>query len=75
MYIKLKVFPDQKKEAFTVVGENRFEARVRVPAERNLANTRVIELVAEYFDISVRKVRIISGHHHPTKIFSVEKGE
>ena len=75
MYIKLKVFPDQKKEAFTVVGDNRFEARVRVPAERNMANTRVIELTAEHFETSVKKVRIISGHHHPSKILSVEKGD
>ena len=72
MFIKIKVFPDQKKEAFSVVGDNRFEARVRVPAERNLANTRVIELVAEHFGISTKQVRIISGHHHPSKILSVE---
>jgi uncharacterized protein (TIGR00251 family) len=75
MYIKLKVFPDQKKETFAVVGENRFEVRVRVPAERNLANTRVIELTAEHFGVSVKQVRIISGHHHPSKILSVENGD
>ncbi len=75
MYIKIKVFPDQKKESFAEVGENRFEARVRVPAEQNLANTRVMELVAEHFSVSVKKVKIISGHHSPSKILSVRNEE
>lgn len=71
MYIKVKVYPDQKKEAFTMVGENRFEARVKLPAERNLANTRVLELTAMHFGIPAKTVRIISGHQSPSKILSL----
>lgn len=71
MYIKVKVYPDQKKEAFTVTGENRFEARVKLPAERNLANTRVMELVAGHFRIPTKSVRIVSGHQSPSKILSL----
>lgn len=75
MYIKVKVFPGQKKESFDMVGESRFEARVRLPAERNLANNRVLELAAIHYGITVKKVRIISGHQSPSKILSVQSGE
>lgn len=68
MYIKVKVYPDQKKETFVSLGGDRFEARVKVPAERNLANTSVLKLVAEYFGLPIGAVRIVSGHQGPSKI-------
>ncbi len=72
MYIKVKVFPDQKKESFVEIGDLRFEARVRAPAERNLANREVMGLVARHFGVPMGKVRIVSGHHSPSKILAVE---
>ena len=72
MYIKIKVFPDQKKESFLEVSSLRYEAKLRVPAERNLANSRLIELAADYFGLPSSKIRIISGHHSPSKILVVE---
>lgn len=71
MYIKVKVFPDQKKESFIETASLRFEARVRAPAERNLANEAVVGLVARHLDLPVGKVRIVSGHHSPSKILSI----
>jgi uncharacterized protein YggU (UPF0235/DUF167 family) len=71
MYIKVKVFPDQKKESFVETGSLRYEALVKAPAERNLANEAVLELVARHFSVSVGKVRIVSGHHSPSKILSI----
>lgn len=71
MYIKVKVYPGQKRDELRVIGENRFEARVKVPAERNLANTRVLELVSGYFSVPVKGVRIVSGHQSPSKILSL----
>lgn len=73
MYVKVKVFPKSKKELFVEVEDLRFEARVKEPAERNLANERVVELVARYYGVPAPKVRIISGHRSPAKILSVEK--
>ena len=52
-----------------------FEISVREAAERNLANGRVLELVARHFKLPVGKVRIISGHHSPSKILSVDVGD
>lgn len=75
MYVKVRALAGQKKEEIKEIGENRLEIRVKEPAERNLANNRIIEILSSYFGVSVKRVRIISGHHHPSKIFSVENGD
>jgi uncharacterized protein YggU (UPF0235/DUF167 family) len=71
MYIKVKVTAGANKKSFTELEKDSFRATVREPAERNLANARVRELVAEHFGVPTAKVRIVSGHHSQSKIFSV----
>ena len=72
MYVKVKVFTNAKKESVEKIGENRFETRVKPKAERNMANRRVLEIIAEYFKIPVSKIRIINGHQSPSKMLSVD---
>jgi len=72
MYIKVRVTPSAKAEKFTQKTKDHFVIAVREVAERNLANGRVRELVAEHFGLVVGKVRIISGHHSPSKILNVD---
>lgn len=72
MYIRVRVFPAQKSELVKEVGENRLEIRVREKAEQNLANKRVMEILAEKYGVSLGKIRFLNGHHHPIKLFSVE---
>ncbi len=72
MYIKIKVTPNTKKESFVKISDDHFEVSVKEKAERNMANTRVRELVAEHFGVPVGKAKIISGHHSPSKIFAIE---
>ena len=71
MYIKVQVVAGAKKELVTKRGPDSYDISVREPAERNLANRRVLELVARELGLSVGKVRIVSGHHSPSKILSV----
>ncbi|MAZ56664.1 hypothetical protein CL653_02645 [bacterium] len=71
MYVKVRVYPGAKKEEVREVGENRLEIKVREPAERNLANTRIKELLAERYKEPIKKVRLISGHQSPSKMFSI----
>lgn len=75
MYIRVRVAAGAKKESFEQVSEDSFLVSVKEPAEQNLANRRVLELVAEHFGASPRQIRIISGHHSPGKILSVPDGE
>jgi uncharacterized protein YggU (UPF0235/DUF167 family) len=71
MYIKVRVKTGSKKEIVKKVSEDHFEVSVREKAERNLANTRVREIIAEQVGLTVRKVKIIKGHHSPSKILSI----
>jgi uncharacterized protein YggU (UPF0235/DUF167 family) len=72
MYIHVKVTPGAKKESIKKKREDHFEISVKEKAERNMANARVLELVAEHFAVPVNKVRIVNGHHHPSKLLVIE---
>lgn len=72
MYVKVNVIPGARKESFTEKKPGYFDAKVKEKAERNMANTRVVELVAEFYRVSTNKVRIINGHQHPSKMLSVD---
>jgi uncharacterized protein YggU (UPF0235/DUF167 family) len=72
MYIKVSVLAGAKKESFEKKSENSFKISVKEKAERNEANTRILELVSNHFKIPTNKVRIINGHHHPSKLLSID---
>ncbi|MDQ5901732.1 MAG: uncharacterized protein QG580_447 [Patescibacteria group bacterium] len=72
MYIRVRVVPAQKRELVKETGEKRLEIRVKEKAEQNLANKRVTEILAEKYGVSLGKIRLVNGHHHPVKLFSVE---
>ena len=71
MYVRVSVYPSAKKEVVLNIGDNRYEIRVKEPAERNLANARLIELLAVEYKVSPKSIRIVSGHHSSRKIFSL----
>ncbi len=71
MYIKARVSAGMKKESFVQKSPDTVHISVKERAERNMANSRVTELVAAHFNVSKGKVRIISGHQGPSKILSV----
>lgn len=71
MYIKVKVTASSKKEKIEKSGDNRYLISVKEPAERNLANTRICEIIASIYGLNIKAVRIISGHQSPSKILSL----
>lgn len=79
-YIHVKVTAGAGKESFSprldqagqAKSPDHFEISVKEKAQRNMANTRVLELVAEYFKVPKNKVRIINGHKHPSKLLVVD---
>ncbi len=75
MYVRVSVYPSAKKEDVSQTGENRYEIKVKEPAERNLANARVIELIGSLYEVSPKSIRIISGHHSSRKILSLADKE
>ncbi len=71
MYIRVNATPGAKKEKITRVSEERFDIAVKEPAERNLANERIKELLMLEFGLKKGDIRLISGHRSPHKIFSI----
>ncbi|MFA5778251.1 MAG: DUF167 family protein [Candidatus Paceibacterota bacterium] len=71
-YIHVKVIAGAKKESLKQKSEDHFEISVKEKAERNMANTRVLEMIAEHFKIPLNKVRIVNGHHHPSKLLVID---
>lgn len=72
MYVHVKVVAGTRQESFRKISEDHFEVSVKEKAERNMANARVLELVAEHFKVPLNKVRIVNGHHHPSKLLVVD---
>jgi len=71
MYIKVRVIAGAKKETLEKTKEDTYKISVKEPAERNLANHRVRDLLAKNLSLPVEKIRLISGHTSPSKIFSI----
>ena len=73
MYIKVKIIAGARKEVVTKTAEDHYDISVKQKAENNNANTRLLEIMHNEFPNSI--IRIISGHHSPSKIISVDKKE
>ena len=72
MLIKVKVKTKSKKEGVSKISEDTFLVSVKEKPEEGLANKRVVEVLREYLKVYNKKVRIVSGHHSPSKIISIE---
>lgn len=75
MYIKVKVTAGAKKEIIKQKNKDTYILSVREQAERNLANKKVCEIIAFDLKVSIKNVRIISGHQSPSKILSISSPE
>jgi len=72
MYIKVKVTPSSKKESIEKISADTFVVCVKEPAERNLANKQIVNIITRELKTLPGKVRIISGHRSKSKILSVD---
>lgn len=71
MYIKVLVTPGARKESVAQGKGDELIIMVREPAERNMANTRVRQIMAERLGKSLAQVRILTGHHSRSKMLSI----
>jgi uncharacterized protein YggU (UPF0235/DUF167 family) len=71
MYIKVHVYPGMKKERVIRQAPHTYEIVLKVPAERNLANARVGEIVAELYAVPLTSIRLVTGHRSPSKIIEI----
>lgn len=64
--------PDAKREKVTRDG-NTFVVSVKEPAERNLANKRIRDIVASELDVPPARARLLKGHRSQKKLFSISR--
>lgn len=72
MYIKVVAKTGVKKETIISKSKNYFVISVKEKAENNMANRRILEILALYFKVPRGKIRIVNGHHHPHKLLVVD---
>ena len=70
--LRVRVVANDSREAIKVEKGVYFIA-VKEPAEENRANTKVLIVLSRYLGIPVQKLRMVRGHHSPSKIVSVVK--
>lgn len=73
MYYKIEVNAGASEEFLKRTGTDSFTASVKVKAEQNQANRRLLGLLKREFPGRRMIVRIVSGHHSPHKIVSIEE--
>jgi uncharacterized protein len=71
-YIHAKVTAGARKEKIEKKNEDHFLISVCEKAEHNMANTRVLEIIADHFKVPKNKVRIVNGHRSPSKLLIIE---
>jgi len=71
MLIKVKVFPDSKKEEIIKKADDKFEIKVKEKPEQGMANKRVKEILAKYLNTPEEKLILIRGARQRNKIFKI----
>ena len=72
MLIHVKVTTEANHYSIEEKRPTAFNISVKEPALENKANRKVVSMLAEHFKVSPAKIRIITGHHAPGKIFEIE---
>jgi uncharacterized protein YggU (UPF0235/DUF167 family) len=71
MNVKVRVRANARRETLETRTKTSFIVSVREKAEGNAANHRVVELIAEHFGVPHKAVRVVRGHHAPSKTLSI----
>ena len=67
--VSVHAFAGAKKEKVIKVKNSDFEIYVKEPAQNNLANKRLRYLLAVEYGVSIKDVKILTGHKSPKKKF------
>ena len=71
MLVHVHVTPNAKEPGVTRVGEASFDVRVDEKALGGRANKRLLEILAEHFDVPRSQVSIVRGEKSRDKVVKV----
>lgn len=70
VWVKVKAFPGSKSEKIIREDENSFKMYIREPAERGLANERVLQILKDIY--KTNNIRFLKGARSQNKIFEIK---
>lgn len=77
MEINVRVTPNAKTahamNAVVKIDEKNYMVKVNAPAIEGKANKRLLEIVADYFNVKKSAVRIIKGESSRNKVLEIKK--
>lgn len=71
MRISVKVKANSKEEKVSKIALNELAVSVKAPAKEGKANTAVIRLLSEYFDVPKTRLQILRGHKSRNKVLEL----
>lgn len=71
MFLKVKVFPQSKKEEIIQKSKDSFVIKVKAKPIEGMANQKARELLADYLNLSFKQIRIIQGRQQRNKIIQI----
>jgi uncharacterized protein (TIGR00251 family) len=71
MLIRIKVQAKAKKDNVILQTKDKLLVQTKEPAKQGRANRRVHLLLANYFHVSPKKVKLIRGGTQPNKLFEI----
>ncbi|MDH7476422.1 MAG: DUF167 domain-containing protein [Microgenomates group bacterium] len=72
MLIKVKVYPQAKKEAIILKSTNSYIIKVKEKAEKGKANQKVKKILSSYFKVDLGKIILLKGGKKQNKIFEIK---
>ena len=71
MLIKVKVFPNSKKEEIIKRAKDSFDVKVKAKPIKGQANREVIKALASFLKIPESRIRMIKGFKQRNKILEI----
>jgi hypothetical protein len=72
MKLNVTVIPNAKTFEVIKINENNYKIKVDAPASKGHANNRLIEILANHFNVSKSSIRILKGFKNRNKIVSID---
>ncbi|BCX16191.1 MAG: hypothetical protein KatS3mg098_420 [Candidatus Parcubacteria bacterium] len=72
MIIFVKAKPHSKKEIVERKGDNLFEVKVKALPQKGEANKAIAQLLANYFNIPLSKIKLVAGKTNRNKIYEIK---
>jgi hypothetical protein len=72
MLIKIRAFPKAKENKVIEKTKDSFDVFVKAKPVKGLANIAIKQVLADYFEISESKLRLVRGLKQSNKIFEIK---